>query len=112
VSLAVDGSASNDSSNLLAELRQTLLLHRVIAGVTAMTVGEVLEMATLGGACCLGRDDIGRLVPGSCCDLALFDLQSVGYDAVGDPVAALLLCHPAPAKAVVIGGRVIEMGPA
>ena len=108
VSLAVDGSASNDSSNLLAEMRQALLLHRVVGGANAMTVGEVLEMATIGGASCLGRDDTGRLVPGACCDLALFDLNDVGYDAVGDPVAALLLCHPTPAQSVVIGGRVID----
>jgi 8-oxoguanine deaminase len=106
VGLAVDGSASNDSSHLLAELRQTLLLHRLIGGPTGMTVAEVLEMATLGGAACLGRDDIGALEPGRACDLALFDLEQLPYDRVGDRVAALVLCHPTQARAVVVGGRV------
>jgi 8-oxoguanine deaminase len=105
VGLAVDGSASNDSSNLLAELRQALLLHRICRGVGGMTVEEVLEMATIGGACCLGRDDVGVVAPGWACDLALFDLSDVGYDGALDRVAALLLCQPAPARAVVVGGR-------
>jgi 8-oxoguanine deaminase len=109
VGLAVDGSASNDSSNLLAELRQCLLLHRLTGGAAAMTVSEVLEMATLDGARCLGRDDIGRLAPSCCCDLAVFDLQDLGYDGAHDPLAALLLCHPAPARQVVVGGRIIEV---
>ena len=106
VGLAVDGSASNDSSHLLAELRQALLLHRVIHGAAGMSVAEVLEMATLGGAGCLGREDVGSLEPGRACDLAVFDLSAIGYDGADDPVAALLLCHPEPARAVVIGGRV------
>ncbi len=107
VGLAVDGSASNDSSNMLAELRQTLLLHRVINGAAAMTVSEVLEMATLGGAGCLGRDDIGSLEVGKACDMAVFDLNAIGYDGADDPVAALLLCHPEPAREVIVDGRVI-----
>ncbi len=106
VGLAVDGSASNDSSNLLAELRQALLLHRVIGGAAAMTVGEVLEMATLGGAGCLGREDAGSLETGKACDLAVFDLEAIGYDGADDPIAALLLCHPEPARATIVGGKV------
>jgi len=109
VGLAVDGSASNDTSNMLAELRQTLLLHRVVGGAAAMTVQEVLEMATLGGAACLGRTDIGAVEPGRACDLALFDLADRGYEKVGDRVAALLLCHPAPAREVIVGGKVIAL---
>jgi len=109
VGLAVDGSASNDSSHLLAELRQALLLHRVIHGAAGMTVAEVLEMATLGGAACLGREDVGCLEPGRACDLALFDRADVGYDGAIDPVASLMLCHPAPARAVVVGGRFIDV---
>ena len=108
VGLAVDGSASNDSSNLLAELRQALLLHRVTAGAAGMTVNEVLEMATLGGARCLGRTDVGAVEPGRACDLGVFDLEAIGYDGVDDPVAALLLCHPEPARAVVVGGNFID----
>ncbi|MBU2502326.1 8-oxoguanine deaminase, partial [bacterium] len=107
VGLAVDGSASNDSSNLLAELRQALLLHRVIGGAAAMTVGEVLEMATLGGAGCLGREDAGSLETGKACDLAVFDLEAIGYDGADDPIAALLLCHPEPARATIVGGRIV-----
>ncbi len=109
VGLAVDGSASNDSSHLLAELRQTLLLHRVTGGAAAMTVNEVLEMATLGGAGCLGRDDVGALEPGRACDLALFDLEAIGYDGADDPVAALLLCHPEPARTVIVNGIPIDI---
>ena len=109
VGLAVDGSASNDSSNLLAELRQALLLHRVKDGAAGMTVQEVLEMATLGGAGCLGRKDLGSLEPGKACDLALYDLSAIGYDGADDRVAALLLCHPEPAQAVVIDGRLLEI---
>jgi 8-oxoguanine deaminase len=111
VGLAVDGSASNDSSNLLAELRQALLLHRVAGGAAAMTIMEVLEMATLGGACCLGRDDVGSLRPGLACDLAVFDLSAIGYDGAQDPLAALLLCHPEPARSVIVGGVVHDQGP-
>ncbi len=110
VGLAVDGSASNDSSNLLAELRQTLLLHRVINGAEGMSVDEVLEMATLGGAGCLGREDLGSLTVGKACDMAVFDLEAIGYDGAHDPVAALLLCHPEPARELIIGGRVILPG--
>jgi 8-oxoguanine deaminase len=108
VGLGVDGSASNDSSNFLAECRQALLLHRLCHGAAGMTVGEVLEMATLGGACCLGRDDVGSLVPQNCCDLAIFDLNDLAYDHVDDRVAALLLCDPPPARQVVVHGRVCE----
>ena len=114
VGLAVDGSASNDSSNLLAELRQALLLHRVLGGAAAMTVNEVLERATLDGARCLGREDAGAIEPGRACDLAVFDLEAIGYDGADDPVAALLLCHPEPARATIVGGRVAydrEAGP-
>jgi len=65
-------------------------------------------MATLGGAQCLGRDDVGALEIGKACDLAVFDQRAIGYDGAHDPVAALLLCHPEPAQAVVVGGKVID----
>ena len=109
VGLAVDGSASNDTSHMLAELRQCLLLHRVVGGAAAMSVMDVLELATLGGAACLGRDDIGSLEPGKRCDLSVFALDSPGFDRVGDPVAALLLCHPVEAERVVVEGREIPL---
>jgi 8-oxoguanine deaminase len=105
VSLGVDGSASNDSSHMLSELRQTLLLHRVLGGAKAMSVMEVLEMATLDGAKTLNRDDIGSIEPGKQCDLAVWNLTAPEFEKVHDPVAALLLCRSVDAREVFVGGR-------
>jgi len=109
VGVAVDGSASNDSSHLLAEARQALLLQRVAGGGDAISVAEVLDMATLGGAAVLGRDDIGALSPGMSADLVAFDLNQLAYagGAVHDPVGALLLCAPARVTWSVVNGRVV-----
>ena len=107
VGLAVDGSASNDSSHLLAEARLGLLLQRVGFGATAMGAREMLEIATLGGARVLGRDDIGALAPGMAADFvgfALDEVQTAG--ALHDPLAALLFCHPPRVKLNVVNGRV------
>ncbi len=76
VALGVDGSASNDSSHLLAEARQCLLLQRVQGDPRAMTARAALEIATLGGAAVLGRDDIGALAPGMAADIIAFDLNA------------------------------------
>jgi cytosine/adenosine deaminase-related metal-dependent hydrolase len=107
VGLAVDGSASNDSSNMLAEARQALLVHRIRSGVASSTVSDVLAMATAGGAAVLGRDDIGRLEPGMAADLAIFDTKHLAYaGAMHDPVAALLFCAtPRRADRVIVNGR-------
>ncbi len=111
VGLGVDGSASNDSSNMLAEARQALLLARVAHGASAMTVQQALEMATREGARCLGRTDLGSLEPGKRADVALFDLEILGYSGAGDPLSALLLCAPAPVHTLLVDGRiVIEKG--
>jgi len=109
VGLAVDGSASNDSSNLLRELQTALLVHRVGTGVESMPARRVLEMATVGGARVLGRDDIGVLAPGKAADLAMFDLRGVEYaGATHDPVSALLFCGPgARAELVMVNGEVV-----
>lgn len=109
VGLAVDGSASNDSSNMLRELQTALLVHRVGTGVDAMPARRVLEMATVGGARVLGRDDIGTLAPGKVADLAMFDLRGVEYaGATHDPVSALLFCGPgARAELVMVNGEVV-----
>jgi cytosine/adenosine deaminase-related metal-dependent hydrolase len=109
VGLAVDGSASNDSSNMLRELQTALLVHRVGTGVDAMPARRVLEMATLGGARVLGRDDIGALTPGKAADLAMFDLRGLEYaGATHDPVSALLFCGPgARAELVMVNGEVV-----
>ena len=128
VGLGVDGSASNDGANMLAEARQALLLARLRKSLepphtdaqgrtvfgcdTApmeMTARDALRVATRGGAQVLGRSDIGQLAPGMCADLALFDLGTLGQagGAVHDPVASLLLCASAQAAYTVVNGRVV-----
>lgn len=107
VGLGVDGSASNDGAHLLGEARQALLLQRVGHGPAAMTAREALEIATLGGAQVLGRDDIGALAPGMSADLVAFDLRGVAHAGAGhDPVAALVFCTPGTASLSVIDGQV------
>ena len=91
VGLAVDGSASNDSSDMVGEMRNALLLHRVNSGAEAITAEDVLEMATLGSAKLLGRNDIGSIEIGKAADLAIFDLNRLEYTgALSDPLAALI----------------------
>ncbi len=108
VSLAVDGSASNDSGHMLVEARLALLLQRVACGATAMSAREMLEVATLGGARVLGRDDIGALAPGMAADLVSVRLSGVGLaGAEGDPLAALLLCHVPQVTNTVVAGRAL-----
>ena len=107
VGLGVDGSASNDSSHMLAEARQALLLNRLAHGAAALSVREALRMATVEGARCLGRDDIGSLEPGKRADIALFDLRDVGYSGAEDGLSALLLCAPSRVETLVVNGRVV-----
>ena len=111
IGLGVDGSASNDGSHLLAEARQALLLGRVARGPDAVKVTDALRMATLGGAACLGRGDIGALEPGRRADVALFDLRDPTYSGSGDPLLGLLLCAPTRVHTLVVDGRpVVEDG--
>ncbi len=129
VGLGVDGSASNDSSNMLAEARQAMLLARLRLGLLPpegpqkymhlsqshpirakewMTAREVLEIATLGGASVLGRSDIGSLEPGKCADFFSLDLNTLGYaGALHDPVAAVVFCATQTARHTVINGKQI-----
>jgi cytosine/adenosine deaminase-related metal-dependent hydrolase len=108
VSLAVDGSASNDAGHLLAEARLALLLQRVGHGAGAIGAREMLEIATLGGARVLGRDDVGALAPGMAADFVSFALDDIGFaGALHDPVAALLLCASPRVATSVIDGRVV-----
>jgi 8-oxoguanine deaminase len=108
VGLGVDGSASNDAGHMIAEARQALLLQRVGFGPDAMTAREALEIATLGGARVLNRDDIGALKPGMAADFVAFDLAQVGFaGALHDPVAALVFCAPAHVAWSVINGRAV-----
>lgn len=114
VGLGVDGSASNDSSHLLAEARQALLLARLggaarpdLDGLPGMfTARQALELATRGGAAVLGRDDIGALEPGKCADFVSIDLRRIEYAGAGhDPVAAAVLCAPATVDHSWVHGR-------
>ena len=116
VAIAVDGSASNDSGHLLGEARLALLLQRVgvgqaqgpVKGPSALTAREVLEIATLGGAQVLGRDDIGALAPGMAADLVTVSLDEIGLTGAGhDPLAALFFCHVPRVKHSVVNGRVV-----
>ena len=111
VALGVDGSASNDGAHMLGEARQAMLLQRVGYGPAAMSAREALEIATLGGARVLNRDDIGALAPGMSADFVAFDMEAVGYAGAGhDPVAALVFCTPANVSSSVINGRVVVEG--
>ncbi len=108
VGLGVDGSASNDSSGLMAEARQAMLLARVGFGPNAMTAREALEIATLGGAKVLNRDDIGALAPDMAADFVAFDLRRVSLaGGLHDPVAALVFCAPGEVALSVIDGRIV-----
>lgn len=108
VGLGVDGSASNDSGHLLGEARQAMLLQRVAFGPDAMSARTALELATLGGARVLGRDDIGALAPDMAADFIAFDMSALGYaGALHDPVAALIFCQPRDVALSVINGRVV-----
>jgi cytosine/adenosine deaminase-related metal-dependent hydrolase len=113
VGLGVDGSASNDASNMLAEARQALLAHRLSPDTTRWpTAEEVFWMATRGGARCLGRDDIGSLEPGKAADLILIDTRKLSYaGASSDLLAALVFSpFPAPVDTVIVNGRVVVEG--
>jgi 8-oxoguanine deaminase len=114
VGLGVDGSASNDSSHLLAEARQAMLLSRLGSAVAPaidgqsglLTARQALEMATLGGAAVLGRADIGSLEAGRCADFVAIKLDQLAYaGGLHDPVAALIFCSPATVDLSYVHGR-------
>jgi 8-oxoguanine deaminase len=108
VGLGVDGSASNDSGHLLNEARMAMLMQRArMCDPDALTARETLELATLGGARVLGRDDIGALKPGMAADFVAFDLSQAPFAGAHDPVAALLFCTSVNVAYSVINGRVI-----
>ena len=105
VGLGVDGSASNDAAHLLAEARQAMLLQRVANGADAMAAREALEIATLGGATVLGRDDCGSIAVGKRADIAIWDMTGIAAAGAWDPVAALVLCGPHPVRDLLVEGR-------
>ncbi|MFQ2908872.1 8-oxoguanine deaminase [Aeromonas allosaccharophila] len=105
VGLGVDGSASNDASNLMQEARQALYLQRLRYGAERITPRKVLEWATRGSAKLLGRGDLGELLPGKQADLALFKLDDLRFSGSHDPIAALILCGAERADRVMVGGK-------
>lgn len=119
VGLGVDGSASNDSSHMLAEARQAMLLSRLGAGIAGaslsgeaapplMTARQALRIATRGGAAVLGRDDLGSLEAGKCADFFAVNLEQLGFaGGLHDPLAALVFCAPVQADYTVVGGQFI-----
>jgi cytosine/adenosine deaminase-related metal-dependent hydrolase len=108
VGLGVDGAASNESASMLEEARHALLLARARGGPQALGVRHALELATLGGARLLGReDDIGSVVPGKRADLALWRVDGLGHAGIADPVAALILGDRPPLELLVVDGRVV-----
>jgi cytosine/adenosine deaminase-related metal-dependent hydrolase len=114
VGLGVDGSASNDGSNMLAEARQAMLVARLRMAIAPgaarvwTSARDVLEVATRGGAAVLGRDDIGVLEPGRCADFFTLDLNAIGFaGGLSDPVAAVMFCAPQSARHTYVHGRAI-----
>lgn len=105
VGLGVDGSASNDHSNLMQEIRQALLIQRLRYEADEFTHTDALSLATKGSADVLRRDDIGELAVGKRADLALFKLDEPRFSGAHDPLAALVLCGASQADAVMIGGE-------
>ncbi|MEZ4767571.1 MAG: 8-oxoguanine deaminase [Caldilineales bacterium] len=107
VGLGVDGSASNDSSHMLAEARQAMLLQRVKGDAGALSAQGALELATLGGAAVLGREDIGALAPGMAADFIAYRLDRLEFTgAQHDPLAALVFCTPVNVDLSVVNGQV------
>jgi cytosine/adenosine deaminase-related metal-dependent hydrolase len=119
VGLGVDGSASNDGSHMLGEVRQAMLVARLHAGLSGasrsglaapplMTARQALEIATRGSAAVLGRSDIGSLEVGKCADFFAINLNRLEYaGALHDPVAATVFCAPARADTTVVGGKFV-----
>jgi cytosine/adenosine deaminase-related metal-dependent hydrolase len=110
VGLGVDGSASNDQANLIEEARQAMLLQRVARGADAMSAREALEIATVGGAKTLGRDDVGRIAVGLRADIAVWDVSGLESAGSWDP-AALVLAGPRKVRDLFVEGRrIVEDG--
>jgi cytosine/adenosine deaminase-related metal-dependent hydrolase len=112
VGLGVDGVASNESGSLVAELHQSLLVARARRGPQALTARQALQLATMGGARCLGRqDELGSLEVGKLGDLALWRVDDLGHADIADPVCALVFGPPPALSALLVGGTpVVEDG--
>src|SRR5215468_3559858 len=111
VGIGVDGSASNDCSNLMQEVRAAFLLQRGRYGIGRVSHRDALRWATKGSAACTGRTDVGTIAVGMQADLALFRLDELRFSGAGDPLAALVLCGAHRADRVMVGGRwIVENG--
>jgi 8-oxoguanine deaminase len=104
IGLGVDGSASNDGSNLMQEVRAAFLLQRARYGVGKVSHKDALRWATRGSAACIGRPELGEIAVGKAADLALFKLDELRFSGHGDPLAALVLCGAHRADRVMVGG--------
>ena len=108
VGLGVDGSASNEESSLLGEVREAVLMARAAGGPQALTVRQSLELATLGGARLVGRaDEIGSLEAGKLADIALWRLDGLAHAGIADPVAALVLGARPPLERLIVNGEIV-----
>ena len=105
IGLGVDGSASNDASNLMQEVRAAFLLQRARYGVLKVSHKDALRWATKGSAACVGRPELGEIAVGKAADLALFKLDELRFSGHGDPVAALVLCGAHRADRVMVAGK-------
>jgi len=110
VGLGVDGSASNERSDLFLEVKQALLVARGRGGPAAMTAREALRLGTRGGAAVLGRDDIGSLEPGKCADLAIWKTDVLELAGAEDLVAGLVLSAPHRVDRLIVGGEDVVRG--
>ena len=109
IGLGVDGSASNDSGNLLNEARQALYLQRVNNFKNNLNARQALWLATTGGAKVLNRDDIGSIRLGNCADFAIYDLSNLELaGAVDDPIGALIFCGPLKSKYTICNGKILS----
>ena len=110
IGLGVDGSASNDSGNLLNEARQALYLQRVNNNKSNLNARQALWLATAGGAKVLNRNDIGSLKLGNCADFAIYDLSNLELaGAVDDPIGALIFCGPLKSKYTICNGKILSV---
>lgn len=108
VSVAVDGSASNDGSNMWEEVRRAYLLNHLKYGTEGLSAYEVLKMATRGGAEVLGREDIGILSPGKAADIVFYDLDDVSYAGCHNPFVGLVTCgNSSIVKMTMINGKIV-----